>query len=34
MYKQTQSTTIIRLSDNAFIPADPANMDFTEAARG
>ena len=30
MYKQTQSTSIIRLSDNAFIPADPANTDYQQ----
>lgn len=28
MYKQTHSTSIIRLSDNAFIPADEANTDY------
>ncbi len=28
MYKATTSTTIIRLADNAFIPADPANTDW------
>ena len=28
MYKLTQSTTIIRLSDNAFIPADESNTDY------
>lgn len=32
-YKLTQSTTIIRLSDNAFIPADPANTDYQQYQR-
>lgn len=28
MYQLTSNTTILRLADNAFIPADPANVDF------
>jgi hypothetical protein len=30
MYKLTDSTTIIRITDNAFIPADPANTDYQQ----
>ena len=31
MYKQTKSETVVqRLSDNAFIPFDPANVDYQE----
>lgn len=30
MYKQTSSTSIIRLSDNAFIPTDEANTDYQQ----
>ena len=30
MYQLTTGTTIQRLSDGAFIPADPANTDFIE----
>ena len=28
MYKLTKNDTIIRMADNAFIPADPANTDY------
>ena len=28
MYQLTQAGTIIRLSDNAFIPQEPANTDY------
>ena len=28
MYQLTTGTSILRLADNAFIPPDPANVDF------
>ena len=30
MYKLTSGDSILRLSDNAFIPQDPGNRDFAE----
>lgn len=33
MYQRTASTSILRLRDNALIPADPANSDYAEYQR-
>jgi len=33
MYQLTHTTTIRRLADNAFIPADPANSDYAAYQR-
>jgi hypothetical protein len=33
MYKLTNSTTILRITDGAFIPADPANTDYAAYLR-
>jgi len=30
MYKLTDNTSIIRIEDNACIPADPANTDYAQ----
>lgn len=30
MYQLTKSTTIIRMADGAYIPADPANTDYQQ----
>lgn len=30
MYQLTDSSTILRTTDNAYIPADPANRDYAE----
>ena len=33
MYKLTQSTSIVRTTDGAFIPADPTNTDYQQYLR-
>lgn len=30
MYQLTETTTILRLADNAYIPAEPTNIDYQE----